>query len=703
LFKINSFLKKILVTYSFLMLIISVFAQKQGNIWYFGTRVGVDFNRSPPSALYYGKGISQEGCAVISDNNGKLLFYTNGVSIINRKHLPMLNGDNLMGDLSSTDNAVFAQLPGNDSIYYLFTVGSAYQPDKGFRYNVINSRGDNSNGEVINKNIIIEPLAFEKLGAVRHCNNKDVWVVIHKWNSDEYHAYLITASGISNTPVISHTGFFINGTANNSVGTLKFSGNAKRAAAAHSYENNVIELMDFDNITGRFSNPIVFRPSPITTGPTFTGAYGAEFSPSGNLLYVSDNSSSDEPGSLFQFDITAGTVAAIVSSRQVIARPDPFFSGALQMGPDKKIYMALAGNSYLSAIENPDIYGSGCTFNYKEIFLGNVDPTPVTSGLPNFIQSYFNPSSNPYDFARLGKCYDHNVSFSINRLSGIDSVKWDFGDGNISQLNTPINYYVNPGFYNVKLIVYKIDCSGLNDTINHTVWITDKLDFLGKDTTTCKALQIQLGIEDIPGANYVWNTGSGLNKIVSSDPGTYWMEIEYNGCIIRDSVNLSLKAPPNVNIGPDTSVCRNKTVVLNAFNTPGSSYLWSTNETTSSILISNTGTYSVIVTENLCSASDTIVVKPGDCDIYIPNAFTPNNDSRNETFGVVDNATLQFFSMQIYNKWGQLIFSSNDITRKWDGTFKGKNMPNGNYVWILNYTNMRGRKFYDQGTVMLIR
>lgn len=679
------------------------FAQKQSNIWYFGTHVGVDFNKTPPQALYNGILVSQEGCATISNSDGKLLFYTSGTGVFNRKHQLMLNGDNLMGDLSSTDNTVFVPQPGNDSIYYLFTIGSAYQPEKGFRYNVINLKGDSSKGEVISKNISIELSAFEKLAAVRHCNKRDVWVVIHKWDSDEYRAYLVTASGISSTPVVSHTGYFINGTPNNSVGTLKFSSDSKRAAAAHSYDNNVLELMDFDNVTGEFTNPIVFRPSPITTGPTFTGVYGAEFSPNGKLLYVSDNSSSDEPGSLFQFDITAGNAAAILATRQVIARPEPYFSGALQMGPDNKIYMALAGNSYLSAIENPDVYGPGCTFSANKIFLGANNPNPITSGLPNFIQSYFNPLANPYDFSRSGKCSDHNIAFTINRLTGIDSVKWDFGDGNKSQSISPTNNYVNPGFYDVKLIVYKVDCSGLNDTINHKIWITDKLDFLGPDTSTCMGVKLQLGIDDIPEASYLWNTGSEVNKITTSDIGTYWMEIELNGCTIKDTINLFLKPPPSVDIGPDTFVCQNKAIVLNADNSPGSSYLWSTSETTASIVVNKTGTYYVTVSDNGCTASDTVSVTPGDCDVYFPSAFTPNNDSKNDLFGVAAETSLNNFSMQIFNKWGQLIFASNDTRNKWDGTFKGKNVPNGAYVWVVNYTNRKGIKIYDGGSVILIR
>ena len=160
---------------------------------------------------------------------------------------------------------------------------------------------------------------------------------------------------------------------------------------------------------------------------------------------------------------------------------------------------------------------------------------------------------------------------------------------------------------------------------------------------------------------------------------------------------------PTVSLGMDTSVCIYKPVILKAISSNYDSYLWSTGETTPSIQVNKIGMYHITVSKNSCKAVDTIEVLAGDCDVYIPSAFTPNNDNLNETFGVVENTTLLYFSLQIYSKWGQLIFSSYDVTKKWDGTFKGKKMPNGSYVWMLKYTNIRGKKFYEQGTVMLIR
>jgi gliding motility-associated-like protein len=349
------------------------------------------------------------------------------------------------------------------------------------------------------------------------------------------------------------------------------------------------------------------------------------------------------------------------------------------------------------------VYGVACNFNLKQIDYSAFGNKQVQYGLPTFVQSYFDTTGNPYDFNRSGNCANLTVNFKINRLSGIDSVKWDFGDLGKSQILQPTHTYTTAGFYDVKLIVYKLDCSGLNDTIIRKIWIAGTNQYLGPDTSSCNILAMRIGVQDIFGANYLWNTGVNENQITTTGFGDYWLEVQQNGCIIRDTIKVTERPKPTVNLGADTSICKYKPVVLKTISTNYDTYLWNTGATTASIFVNQTGAYSVKVTQNSCEASDTIKILPGDCDIYIPTAFTPNNDNLNETFGVVDYASVQFFSLHVYSKWGQLIFSTNDIAQKWDGTYKGKNMPNGSYLWMVNYTNNHGRKFYDQGTVMLIR
>jgi gliding motility-associated-like protein len=466
-----------------------------------------------------------------------------------------------------------------------------------------------------------------------------------------------------------------------------------------------VELLDFDNVTGVLTNPVRFVPDNTPTGPDEidTRVYGAEFSPNGNLLYISASNAGAERAVLYQFDVTVNNAATILASKQIILNTSTFDAGALQIAPDQKIYFSLWKDNYISVIEDPDIPGPGCNFKYNKILLSSSSNATAQFGLPGFIQSYFDPRSF-YDFTRSGSCEDRQIKFSLNKTLGIDSVKWDFGDSQTSQSLSPTNNYANPGFYDVQVIVYKTDCSGVNtETIVHRIWVAGKSDFLGTDVSICADSSVKLGITIIPDASYTWNTGATSNEITATTTGTYWMEIELNACRVRDSIDVLPKSVAVVNAGPDTVVCAFQPVILQAqSNIPGS-YLWSTGETTSSISVNKTGLYFVTVKDNGCPASDTVSVTPGDCEVYFPSAFTPNNDSKNDIFGVATETTLNYFSMQIFNKWGQLVFTSNDTGKKWDGTFKGKDVPNGTYVWIVNYTNRRGIKIYDQGTVVLIR
>ncbi len=696
-------LKKYILSFSFLLFVFTAFSQKQANIWYFGNKAGLDFNQSPPAVLNNAQANSQEGSSTMSDNNGRLLFYTNGKTIMNRKHEVMLNGSFIRGEVSSTDNTITVPLPGNDSVYYLFTVGSAQEEIPFFSFSIIDMKGDGGFGAVTVKNNFVADTVMEKLAAIRHCNKKDFWIVVRKWDTDAYYSYLLTSAGFSGSPVISHTGLTVNGVYNNSIGTLKFSSKGNKLAAVHSFFHDAVELMDFDNTTGIISNPVVFNPNTTPRQLNFTGSYGAEFSPDGKLLYVSSNHSNLQPSLLFQFDITSNNAATITASKQLIANSTPWFAGDLQLGPDSKIYMAMWNDTAISVIENPNVYGAGCNFNFNKIYLANEATAPLQFGLPTFMQSYFDSTSNPYDFSRQGDCLNKSVTFVINRVNGIDSVKWDFGDGQQSQTLSPTNTYLTGGFYDVKLIVYKVDCSLLNDTINRRIWIADTKNFLGPDTSGCNAATFEIGVEEIFGVNYLWNTGYTGSKITTSGFSTYWLEMEQNGCKMRDSLVYTEQPKPVVNLGPDTSVCLYKPIILYSGINNADSYLWSTGETTPSITVKAKGTYYVTVDKGQCIASDTVKVTAGDCDVFIPSAFTPNKDNLNETFGVVTDVTLQYFSLQIYSKWGQLIFNTNDVTQKWDGTFKGKDMPNGAYFWMMNYTNLRGKKYYEQGMVMLIR
>ncbi|MEM7659975.1 MAG: gliding motility-associated C-terminal domain-containing protein, partial [Bacteroidota bacterium] len=89
-------------------------------------------------------------------------------------------------------------------------------------------------------------------------------------------------------------------------------------------------------------------------------------------------------------------------------------------------------------------------------------------------------------------------------------------------------------------------------------------------------------------------------------------------------------------------------------------------------------------------------------ELHLPNAFTPNGDNINDFFRL-DGLYIRDFDMKIFNRWGQLIFESDHLDKGWDGTYQGKAVPEGAYVVIVEATANNGQRFYEKGSITLIR
>lgn len=695
--------------YCFLILAIHILpvclAQNTTKQWYFGQGVGLNFNQSPPIELTNGAVNAVEGCATMSDANGNLLFYTNGVTVINKNHQVMRNGSGINGDLSSTNNTIIAKKPGSDSIYFLFTIGAESQYHKGFSYSVINMNADNGLGEVIEKNNLVSDNSFEKLAAVRHCNKKDFWITIKDWGTDQYHTFLFSATGLSAFPVISSMGANIGGYMLNSLGTLKFSSDGKKLVALHSFENNFAQLMNFDNSTGILSNPLIFYPSTVAGGQGVVGVYGAEFSPDNRLLYISGRRTTNS-NELMQFDISSGIPSVIEASRQILWTDNNNAAGGLQAGPDGRIYYSRYEQSKLGAILFPNVIGPGC--GYQDNFIDfSPKPLALNFGLPNFVASDLDSINAPFDFERItGGCNDFSVQFRLNKQTGMDSVKWNFGDGGTSTDLNPSHTYAGAGNYIVTLTIFKVDCGTPTETIMHPLALGSlaAAGFLPDDTSFC-VMPSNFAISTTLNSNsYNWSTGEQTQSIQVSAPGIYWLQVEQNGCFFRDSMEITLEPSVDVDLGPDKPVCFNDPITVMASSLGATSYQWSDGSTQSSLKINFPGTYHVTVKNAAgCVASDTLIATWGDCPSYIPSAFSPNGDGLNETFGVINGMNSAVFTFIIYNRYGQVVFKTNDSRARWDGTFKGEKVPMGAYPWLVTYKNREGFIQTDKGQVMLIR
>jgi gliding motility-associated-like protein len=166
---------------------------------------------------------------------------------------------------------------------------------------------------------------------------------------------------------------------------------------------------------------------------------------------------------------------------------------------------------------------------------------------------------------------------------------------------------------------------------------------------------------------------------------------------------------PTLNLGNDTAICKTDTsFVLNATDANIDTYKWSTGATTPNITVNQFGQYWVTVTSTkFClTLKDTIsITKSTKCDadfkLDIANAFTPNGDGLNDSFGPFGTGfTVQ--SLQIYNRWGNLVFEGNEANKAWNGQIKGENAASDVYVYALKYV-VKGQEMTASGEVILIR
>jgi hypothetical protein len=160
-------------------------AQNETKKWCFGVKAGLDFTTN--AALTFTTAMTtSEGSSSIADSFGNLLFYTNGVSVWNKNHVLMANGNSLMGDISTTQSALIVKQPGSQTLYYIFTADNDGEVN-GLRYSIVDMTLAAGLGSVTAKNIPLYTPTTEKLCGVRHCNGTDVWILSHKWNSDSFY------------------------------------------------------------------------------------------------------------------------------------------------------------------------------------------------------------------------------------------------------------------------------------------------------------------------------------------------------------------------------------------------------------------------------------------------------------------------------------------------------------------------------------
>jgi gliding motility-associated-like protein len=620
----------------------------QANNWIFGINGKLDFSSNPPyaSPTIINFGIPF-GSSSISDENGNLLFFTNGETVWNKSHQVMINGNELKGSKYGGQSAIIVPNPGNSKQYFIFTTNlylKDYKTD-GINYSIVDF-SNNSYGEVTSKNNQILSENSKSICAVKHNNQTDFWVIIHGFGSskgNKFYAFLVDESGVNMSPITSTIGFNQIGDINNQTGYMKVSPDGTKIALSLPIYG-VIEILEFNNESGNVSNPIT-SSNDFMFYPT-----GIEFSPDNSKLYVTTSPADPDTSYLYQIDLQN---ADPLSNIEIINKfpyneslSDSLMKG-LQLAVDGKIYVsktkqgdALLPN--LGVIYNPNRPGLECNYNELNGVHNNglfLNGAGTQAGLPDFVSSFLNI---PH-FYYLNQCLNDTTNFIIRNTANLDAT-WDFKDPNgisiIADPKQPQHIFSADGIYDVDL----------TETYN--------------------------------GNDYIFTKDILIHPLPSFDIGQ-GSDVVY----ILQGSSIRLDAGDGYDV-----------------------YSWNTGGSTNQYLdVNHDGEYIATVTDfNCCTNSDTVKIVYA--SLSYPNAFVPEGSNPlNQTFKVIGNVSaISKYQFRIFNRWGQIIFETDDPTIGWDGNQDGSPAPLGTYVYSSVFTSFESGiqssiDIKNTGTVTLIR
>jgi gliding motility-associated-like protein len=691
----------------------ATYAQGESSIWYFGNKAGISFSGNTVSAVTNGQLNSIEGCTTIADALGNLRFYTNGVTVWNKNHFVMANGTGLFADPSSSQAAVIVPKPGDANIYYIFTT-NPFEANAGLRYSIVDMSLAGGNGAVTTKNALIYDGTCEKISVVKHANGQDYWVVTHHYGSNGFQANLVSPSGLSPTVVNSNSGATVveDFDPTNAIGYMKLSPDGTKLAICHTYMaaagQNTAELFDFDAATGVITNPRALF--------TDMHPYGVEFSGEGNTLFISCY---DEK-KIFEFNLEAGDIPA----SKVLVAQTAYHPAAMQLGPNGKIYVAMAEHDKLSVITHPSVYGDGCAIQADAVDLAG---RMCFLGLPSFSQSQFDMK-----ISYSGLCSGYGTQFSFDTPFNATTYLWDFGDDTTSTDATPTHHYAVAGTYTVTATIattsgpvsrsttMDILPSGVAHTVPDQALCIDGDAIYTLSENNAAVLGDQspsvFGVAYFASAADAQNNVNELPDHYHLDFGTVTVfakiyNLANHGCYNLTSFEVTCYRQPVVvrlveYIACDTGAADGFTAFDLPANDgeilgtqPDGNYTVGYYRTEEDALMShepiegtfyNTANPQIIFVriENVeggCSVVLPLMLVVKRCNPEpwdYPKFFTPNGDGFNDHWEVKSLPDRAVLSVAIFDRYGKLLTTIAPGDGGWDGTIAGNALPSTDYWFI---------------------
>lgn len=534
---------------------------QRSNIWYFGNKAGIDFNKQPPKALNTSAMNAPAGCAIVCDRNGQVIFYTDGDQVWDRTNTSIVGSPpGIGGNPNSSQSSLIVPVQGDETLYYIFTTQAinGVSGDE-LRYSLFDLKMNNGKGGIVQSNVLLFAKSTERITA------SPQWLVSHEYGNNTFRTFRITAGGLGD-PVYSSIGsdhsfqFAANGQGYMKLGPK----NNLAVALSTPGTSNTVELFHLNDSTGTLS---YYRK--IDLKHPAGQVYGIEFSPGGNKLFASITGT---PASdIFEYSIDSVGRPHLKKDNVVNA-----LVGALQVAPDNQIYFAINDSpqntrlGLVNAVED--------TTRISPINLSGFNLAAGTNsnlGLPNFRQQQGTGFGGP-GFSYTGICVGDTTKFVGTSTDPIDKFQWTFGDGSSSTQSNPNHLYASAGSYTVNMRL--TNRCGLDTTITQTVKInaSPAKPSIPPATPICTAaVTLDANIPNTPGLTYQWSTGATTKtvsisqrqivSVVNTDAAT--------GCT-STAASVVVDNRPQVNLGPDQTVCQNSVVAVLDAQNPGDTYTW---------------------------------------------------------------------------------------------------------------------------------
>ena len=252
-----------------------------------------------------------------------------------------------------------------------------------------------------------------------------------------------------------------------------------------------------------------------------------------------------------------------------------------------------------------------------------------------------------------------------------------------------------------QVAVTNIGCRAESDSFHVSLYGQSSVDF-GNDSILCELATLLLDATQPHPAQYFWQDASTNTTYTVYEDGEYWVVITDNCLGASDTINIGYLNDFTLNLGPDTTLCEGKVLTLNA-ETPYCDYLWQDGSTQPTYLVRGPGIYSVEVSNKCFSHWDAVNIDYEHCaqELYLPNAFTPGADALNPVFLPIFTYPdeIEEYRMEIYNRWGTLVFRTEEKTFGWDGA----NAIDRVYVVVVHYKSRGEKAKRVTGNVTVIR